>query len=185
MGLGAADAVDDEGGVVAVPAVLPQQRRRVPEPGHRFLGHVERPEPGVQRPALGRRADRCSGGEVGNTHQTGGVGELPDLLPQRGGAAPLAHGDRLLGSGLPPHPRDMARHLAVGEVVEDRVHHPGRCQPQRRGPAREVPSVVHIAPGSISSGLGMFMVRQVSDRCRGLPDPRGSGYRAGGTGAGR
>jgi hypothetical protein len=77
-----------EPGVVAVPAVLPQQRRRVPEPGHRFLGHVERPEPCVQLPAVGRRADRCSGGEVGNPHQSGGVGELPDRLPQRGGAAP-------------------------------------------------------------------------------------------------
>jgi hypothetical protein len=124
VGLGAADAVGDEGGVVAVPAVLPQQRRRVPEPGHRFLGHVERPEPGVQRPALGRRADRCSGGEIGNPHQSGGVGELPDHLPQRGGAAPLAHGDRLLRGGLPPNPRDVACHLAIGEVVEDRVHHP-------------------------------------------------------------
>jgi hypothetical protein len=32
---------------VAVAAVLPQRRRRVPEPGHRLLGHVERPEPGL------------------------------------------------------------------------------------------------------------------------------------------
>src|SRR5215471_19056361 len=97
------------------------------------------------RSSLGRRADRCSGGEVGDPHQTGGVGELPDHLPQRGGAAPLAYGDRLLRGGLPPDPRDVARHLAVGEVVEDRVHHPGRCQPQRRSPAREVsvPVVAH------------------------------------------
>ena len=130
---------------MTVPAVLPQQRRCVPEPGHRFLGHLERPEPGVQRSALGRRADRCSGGEVGDPHQTGGVGELPDHLPQRGGAAPLAYGDRLLRGGLAPDPRDVARHLAVGEVVEDRVHHAGRCQSQRRGPAREVsvPVVAH------------------------------------------
>jgi hypothetical protein len=38
VGLGAADAVGEEDGVVAVSAVLAQERRRVPEPGHRLLG---------------------------------------------------------------------------------------------------------------------------------------------------
>jgi hypothetical protein len=73
---------------VTVPAVLAQQRRGVPEPGHRLLGHVERPEPG-------------SGGQVGDPHQARGVGEFPGHLPRRGGAAPLAHGYRLLWGGLP------------------------------------------------------------------------------------
>jgi hypothetical protein len=44
--------VGDEGRIVAVPAVLSQQRRRVPEPGYRLLGYVERPQP-CRVPKLG------------------------------------------------------------------------------------------------------------------------------------
>ena len=140
VGLGAADAVSEEGRVVAVPAVFAQQRRRVPEPGHRLLGHVQRLEPGVQRPALGGCADRGPGGEVGGPHQTGGVGELPDRLPQRGSAAALAHGDRLLWGDLAPDPRDVTRHLAVGEVVQDRVHHAAGASPSGAARPAKYPS---------------------------------------------
>jgi hypothetical protein len=89
VGLGAADAVGEEGGVVVVSAVLARERRRVPEPGHWFLGHVERPEPGVQRSAFGRCADGCPGGEVGGPDQAGGVGEFSERLPQCGGTEPF------------------------------------------------------------------------------------------------
>jgi hypothetical protein len=78
--------------------------------------------------------DRSSGGEVGESHQSGGVGELPHRLPQRGGAAPLPHGRRLLGACSRPT-GCARRHLVVGEGVEDAAHHLGWRQPQRRGPA--------------------------------------------------
>ena len=69
---------------MAVPAVLAQQRRRVPEPGHRFLGHVERPKARRTAPGPGSARLPLLGWRGRHLHQTGGVGELPDLLPQRG-----------------------------------------------------------------------------------------------------
>ncbi len=145
VGLRAADAVGDQNGVVAVAAVLAQQGRRVPELRDRLLGDVECPEPGVQHPAVGRRADGGPGGELGDPRQGGGAGPLPEHLSQCGGAALLPYRNRFFGGDLAPDPRDVPGHLAGCEVVEDRVDHGGRRHPQRRGPAREVavPVVAH------------------------------------------
>jgi hypothetical protein len=85
----------------------------------RLLGHVERPEPGVQRPSFGGRADRCPDGEAGDLRRRGGAGELPDHLPQRGGAASLADDDRLARGEFSADPGDVlymptARNASVG-----------------------------------------------------------------------
>jgi hypothetical protein len=51
-------SVPDEGGVLAVSAVLPQQRRRLPEPATGSPVTVECPEPGARRTAHGPRSAR-------------------------------------------------------------------------------------------------------------------------------
>ena len=135
------------------PAVLPQQRRLGPEHGHRFLGHVEHPEPGIQRPALGRA---LTAARVARSATRTRAGSRRD--PRSSAAARRRCPARARRSPPPgwssPNPRNVACHLAIGEVVEDRVHH--RAPAARPGPARPAkypsPVVAHAQGRNASFG---------------------------------
>ena len=131
-------SLGEQGGDVAVPAVLAQHVGCVPEPGHGLLGHRERAEPGVHDPSLGRGAGRGLGEQLGGAREPGSLDEVAEDPPQRRDAALLTRGVRRLGCGRVPDLGDVAGHLTVGEVVERRVDHLGRDPAERRGASSEV-----------------------------------------------
>ena len=61
-----------------------------------------------------------------------------DVVARLFHAARLASGDRRFRRGGAPHLRNVACHLARSEVVEQRVHHLRRGEPQGRRPSGEV-----------------------------------------------
>ena len=84
VALGPADAVGHEGGDVAVATVFAQQVAPVPEPIERFVGHRQRPDRGVERPSLGRRARPRLHHQVGGSSDVRRVGPLAEDPPQGG-----------------------------------------------------------------------------------------------------
>ena len=121
MRLEATDALSHESGDVPVTAVLAQQRGCVKEAGHRLLREGERPQRGVQGPALEGGAGRRLGEQLDGPREVVRVDAAAQDPAQCVDAALLAGGDRCLRCGRAPDFRYVAGHLTRGEVVEERV----------------------------------------------------------------
>lgn len=156
-------------GDVTVAAVLAEQVGRVPEPGGGFVGDRERSQARVHGAALGRGTRGRLGGQAGGPGDAGGVSQVSEDPSHGGGAPPLASGQDGLGSGDVPDVRDVPGDLAVGEVVEDRVHHLGRAPAQRGGAPGEVG--VPVVPVPERHDLGGRLRGGVRDHRDRLSEP--------------
>jgi hypothetical protein len=172
VGLEPADALRDQGGDVTVAAVFAEQVGRVPEPGDRFVGDRQRSQSRVQGASLDRGARGRLDGQVGRAGDARGIGLVGQDPPHGSCAAPLAGGEDRFGSGDVPDMRNVPGDLAVGEVVEDRVHHLGRDPPQRGGTPGEVG--VPVVPVPECHDLGGRLRGGVRDEGDRLGEPEQS-----------
>ena len=162
--LRAADTHGHERGDVPVAAVLAQQVGPVPEPRQRLRGHWQRPHRCVEGPSIHRGAGPRLDHELSSTGDAGALGEVAQNSAQRRNRTPLARCVGGLRSDPVPDTRDVAGHLTVGEVVEDRVDDLGRyIATQRGGPSREV-GVPHVAGAERHHCFGRFVSHVGDDR---------------------
>ena len=162
VGLEAADALGHQGRDVPVTTVLTQQRGRVEELCHRFLGDGERPQRGVHRSSLEGCARRGLRQQLHRSGEPRCVDEAAEDPTQGRRAALLAGEDCRLRRGRVPDLRDVAGDLARREVVEERVDDVGRDGgTEGRGSAGEVGVPVVREPQSEHRLVGL--VRGVGD----------------------
>lgn len=137
---------------MAVPAVLAQHGRGVPQRDMRFLGPVESGIGRVER-ASGKRASR--GGHAGEFRRFRHRGRPDDIGAekpfQRRSGSCLTCGNGVFGRYVPPDRGYAFRDEAGGERVEERGHHRGVDGAERRR-----------APGHVDAGL-------IGDTERGQP----------------
>jgi hypothetical protein len=162
---------------VAVASVLSEKVGSVPQPSEGLGRHRQRPDCREQCSSFCWRTGGRLDEQVSGPGHAGAVGQTTEPSAKDDDAALLAGFGGGLGADQIPHLRDVAGHLAVGEVVEDRVDHLGRdVAAQRRRPPGEV-GVPHAGQADGNERIGRFIlgVGDHGDRLDQLEEPAGGG----------
>ena len=168
-----------QGGDVAVAAVLAQQRRRVPEVEQRLAGPAEVGVPGVERAPLGGQRVARLPQQPGQLGELGGVDRLLAQQPGQRRAGDVPRGPR-----RPARARRASRpagSCARPATARSCRRSPSPRRPRPRPSARPARRSSDIRPGAQAERAERLVVlgREVHLRVQGLDRAMGAGDRAG------